>query len=229
MTGLEKIINKIESDTDAECKALLDEAEAEVCRIKEEYDAKREAAEASANDRLEREAEGVISRAKSSSAMSRRNIISGARSKNVDLAYSMALKKIYSSPREQYAELVSMLAVGAVRRHVEASTERAKQYGEDTGAGQFELVFNERDRAEIGEYVVFNIKNNYKRELKAEDMRRITVAAETVAIDGGAIARCGNVEENCTLSLIAENLRTKLDPTVYSTLYPKVTRDEDNH
>ncbi|MCD8311282.1 MAG: V-type ATP synthase subunit E [Firmicutes bacterium] len=221
MTGLEKIISKIDEDTDAECKSLIDEANAEAERIKEDYAAKRDAAIASMNERLEREAESVVARAKSSSAMSRRNIMAGARSRNVDLAYTMALKKIYSSPRESYAELVTSLAVDAIKRHIDAAEERTSRYGESAGSYPFELVFNEHDREEIGEFVVFSIKNNYKCEFKAEELRRVTLAVGSVAIDGGVIVRCGNIEENRTLSLIAESCRTRLDPLVYEALYPE--------
>ena len=153
--------------------------------------------------------------------MTRRNIISGARSRGVDKAFEEALAKLYSLPRDEYASLLVALSASAVKSHVDRAEEKRERYGEDTGHVQFEIVLNARDREELGETVVLAVKNNYKRALGADAVRRIMLSESTANIDGGVIVRAGAVEENCSLSLLLESLRETLDPVVYKTLYPE--------
>ncbi len=222
MNGLQNIIAKIEEEARIECEAILAQATDEADRVKSEYDALAAEQTAQIDAALEREAEAIITRARSSSAMTRRNVISGKRSENVELAYKNALDFIYSLPREKYAELVVSFAVGAIKSHVNAAASKETMYGEASDTAQFELVFNEKDRADIGEYCVFSIKNNYKKDLGSEIIRRVSLADGTAPIDGGVIVRAGQIEENCSFSLLIGDLREKLDPVIYKTLYPEV-------
>ncbi len=222
MNGLQNIIARIQEEARAECENILAAADSEAKRISEEYAKLTAAAEAEIAEKLEHEAEAVISRAKSKAAMTKRNIVSGARSSTVDLAYKTTLERIYALPREKYAALVMAFAVEAIRSHVSAAASKEEAYGETVGTAPFELVFNQRDRAEIGEYCVFTLKNNYKKELGSDILRRVTLADDTAPIDGGVIVRSGAIEENCSLSLLIEDLRSSLDPVVYKTLYPEL-------
>lgn len=222
MNGLQNIIAKIEDESRKECEAILSAVKDEADRVKKEYEALAANAVSEIDAALEKEAEAVIARARSSSAMMRRNVISGARSKNVDEAYQKALEFIYSLPREKYADLVISFAVGAIKNHIAAAASRAAAYGESVDSAPFELVFNEADRAAIGEYCVFSIKNNHKKELGADVLRRVCLSEATAKIDGGVIVRSGQIEENCSFALLVGDLREKLDPVIYKTLYPEV-------
>lgn len=221
MNGLQNIIARIEDESRRECEAILSSAKDEADRVKAEYDALAADAAAEIDAALEKEAEAIITRARSSSAMMRRNVISGARSNNVDAAYKKALDFIYSLPREKYADLVISFAVGAIKNHLAAAASKEAVYGETVDAAPFELVFNETDRAAIGEYCVFSIKNNHKKELGSEVLRRVCLSEDTAKIDGGVIVRSGQIEENCSFSLLVGDLREKLDPVIYKTLYPE--------
>lgn len=222
MNGLQNIIAKIEEESGRECEAILAAAKDEADRVRAEYDALTAEAVAEIDASLEKEAEAIITRARSASAMTRRNVVSGARSKNVDAAYKNALDFIYSLPREKYAELVISFAIGAIKNHISAAESKETMYGESVDSSRFELVFNEKDRADIGEYCVFSIKNNRKKDLGADVLRRVVLADDSANIDGGVIVRCGQIEENCSFSLLVGDLREKLDPVVYKTLYPEV-------
>ena len=220
MKGLDKIIERIEAASEAECAGIASAALEETKRISAEYDAKTAEAEAEIAERTEREAEAIITRAKSSAAMTRRNIIAGERSRNVGLAYDKALESLLSLPRDGYATLLVRLAISAVRRHAETAALRRERYGEVTETAQYELIFNERDRAEVGDAVFLSMKNNYKKELGADVARKLVLSESTADIDGGVIVRAGAVEENCSLSLMIEGLHDALDGSVYKTLYP---------
>ena len=91
MNGLQNIIAKIEDESRKECEAILSSAKDEADRVKAEYDALAAEAAVEIDEALQKEAEAIITRARSSSAMMRRNVISGARSNNVDKAYKNAL------------------------------------------------------------------------------------------------------------------------------------------
>lgn len=222
MNGLQNIIAKIEEESMKECEAILSAAKDEADRVQAGYEALASVAVAEIDASLKKEAEAVITRARSSSAMARRNVVSGARSKNVDEAYKHALDFIYSLPREKYADLVISFAVGAIKNHIAAAESKEAMYGESTEVSKFELIFNEKDRADIGEYCVFSIKNKYKKDLGADVLRRVSLADDTAVIDGGVIVRCGQIEENCSFSLLVGDLREKLDPVIYKTLYPEI-------
>ncbi len=222
MNGLQNIIAKIEDESRRECDAILVQAKDEADRVKSEYDALTSAALAEVDAALEKEAEAIITRARSSSAMIRRNVVSGARSNNVDAAYKNALDFIYSLPREKYADLVVSFAVGAIKNHLNAAASKEAMYGETVDSAPFELVFNETDREAIGEYCVFSIKNSHKKDLGAEVTRRVSLSEDTAKIDGGVIVRCGQIEENCSFALLIGDLRETLDPVIYKTLYPEV-------
>lgn len=221
MNGLQNIIKKIEEDAKLQCEEILEAAKLEAESIKAEYAEMTADSESDIAAKFEKEAEAMITRAKSSSAMTKRNIVSGQRSENVALAYKNALDFLYSLPRERYAQLLMDLAVSAIKNHAAAAASKEAMYGETSGNVSYELVLNERDREELGEYCVFTIKNNYKKELGSDVLRRFTLAPDTAKIDGGVIVRAGSVEENCSLSLMIEDMRTKLDPVIYKTLYPE--------
>lgn len=221
MKGLEKIIERIERDAEAECVAIADAAKAEAERIRGEYEAKTTESDAEIAERTEREAEGIVTRAKSSAAMTRRNIIAGERSKNVELAFDRALDTLISLPRDRYTTLIVKLAISAVKRHAATAESRRKNYGEVTESVPYELVLNERDRAEVGEAVLLSMKNNHKKELGADAVRRLVLSESTANIEGGVIVRAGAVEENCSLSLLIDGLHDELDGAVYKTLYPE--------
>lgn len=221
MKGLDKIIERIETESGAECSAVAEAALAETERIKAEYEAKAADAEAEIAERTEREAEAVITRAKSSAAMTRRSVISGERSKNVERAYDKAKESLLSLPRDKYAALLTRLAVAAVKRHTEVAADRRERFGETVDLASFEIVLNARDRADVGEAVLLSMKNNYKKELGADVARRLSLSDSTADIDGGVIVRAGAVEENCSISLMTEALHDTLDGAVYRTLYPE--------
>ena len=221
MKGLDRIIERIGSDADAECAEMMSAAKAEAERIRAEYDERISQIESDFADRTEHEAEAIITRAKSSASMTRRNIISGARSRGVDKAFEEALAKLYSLPRDEYASLLVALSASAVKSHVDRAEEKRERYGEDTGHVQFEIVLNARDREELGETVVLAVKNTSKRALGADAVRRIMLSESTANIDGGVIVRAGQVEENCSFSLLVDSLHDTLDPIVYKTLFPE--------
>ncbi len=220
MNGLEKIIERIKTDSEEECGKITAAAEETAEKIRAEHEARAAEAEAEIEKRTEREAEGIITRAKSSAAMTRRNIISGERSRCVDRAFEEAKKALLGLPKDKYTALVVTLVASAVRSFAETAERRRALYGEVSESVPYEIVLSARDRDEIGEAVLLSIKNNYKKELGVDAVRRITLSDSTAAIDGGVIVRAGAVEENCSISLLVDGLHDKLDGVVYKTLYP---------
>ena len=99
MTGLEKITSRILADANAQAQAILDEAaeKSRVMRAQNLADAQV------AQDRLiadaEREGEALVVRAKSSAAMTRRNVELSAKSEMIDRAFARAPKSFSRLPR----------------------------------------------------------------------------------------------------------------------------------
>ena len=83
----------------------------------------------------------------------------------------------------------------------------------------YEVLLNERDRDRVGEALIKEVKQTAAGKLPAEMLARLTLANETVRIDGGLILRCGSIEANCSLSLLFAQLREELEAEVCRVLF----------
>ena len=113
MNGIEKITQRIETDTQAEIDRILGDARAEADDITDRYQAQanNEAAELAAKNQkaaAERE-ERLVSTAQ----MEARKVGLAAKQEMVEKAYDLALEKLCSMPDEQYVKTVADLLVQA--------------------------------------------------------------------------------------------------------------------
>ena len=95
MTGLEKITSRILENARAEAQEILDEATEQSLQIRAENLANLQATQNRLFAEAEKEGEALVIRAKSSAAMTRRNIELSAKSEMIELAFSKAMQEIF--------------------------------------------------------------------------------------------------------------------------------------
>ena len=195
MKGTEKIIAHIRSDAEAQCGAILAAAQERCGAIRAAYNA--QAAEAYA----ERVRAGVKSCADEGDSAARlgrmeaKKELLAVKQEMISRSFDEAAKKLVSLPEDEYVALLGKLAANAAV------------------TGEEEIVLNAADRARVGEAVVkaANEKLGEKGRLRLSD-----AAGD---FDGGLILRRGNIEVNCTSSLLVELCRGDMSAAIAGVLF----------
>ncbi|MBQ9150856.1 MAG: hypothetical protein IJX72_01295, partial [Clostridia bacterium] len=98
MTGIEKVTGKILADARADADAILQKANETCATVQAEYDARTKTEQDKLEDQANRECEALITRAKSSAAMAKRNVVLESRAALIAEAYATAEKEIRELP-----------------------------------------------------------------------------------------------------------------------------------
>ncbi len=220
MTGLEKITSRILADARADAQNILDEATEKSLAIR----AHNQQVAQESCDRLlaqaHKEGENLIIRAKSSAAMTRRNIELAAKSEMIEQVFSRAMQEIYDMDREKYAALVLSLLCKTLNAQRESELDSMRLYGEDIAPERYELMLGARDHADVAELLMIGIKNLAAAGKVPADMAaKLVLCPDPVEIDGGLVLRCGDIETNCSLSMLLAGIRPELEPRIQQILY----------
>lgn len=195
MTGLDKIIARLETDAQAEIDAVRADAEAQCAAIAEEYRQKADADYAARLAAGRREAAQREERLAGAADMEARKKLLAFKQKMVTDVFSAAAEKLVSLPREDY---IAFLAGQAARA---------------AATGSEELVFNARDAKEVGREVARAANAILGRE------GHLTVSDETREISGGVIVRQGDIEANCAVETLVRLRRGELAAQVAELLF----------
>ena len=199
MNGIDKILEKLQAESQGEVDAILAKAKAEADAITERYAAQarqeQEAAEekgrtaaAERQDRLTRAAE-----------MESRKMLLGAKQSVLDRAFLQAKETLLSLPREQYVGLLAALAA------------------KSSLTGAESVVMNGKDRADVGQAVV-DAAN--ARRAEARLPASLTLSEETEDIEGGLLLRDTESEVNCTFDTLLHLGREELAGQAAALLFP---------
>ena len=220
MTGLSKITDKILAEARADAAKTLAEADARCSEISGEY--ARRGAEI--RKRIETEARAnaaeIVSRAKSSEAMIRRNQQLEARSRQIDRAFELAKREMLNLSDDRYLEMLLMLLGSALKRQLEDEASSLALYGEaeEAPVERYEVLLNEHDRERLGGRLMEEFGKRFGSSLPVD---RVVLAEGTVAIDGGLVLRCGSMEINCSVKALVEEIRPELEAKVSRKLFPE--------
>ena len=92
----------------------------------------------------------------------------------------------------------------------------ASQSAKAAECGTEELIFNAKDRKEVGA----DAAKKANEMLKAKGIEgKLTVSEETRDIPGGVIVRQGNIESNCSVDVIAQLYKNELSSQVAEILF----------
>lgn len=221
MNGLEKITDKILAEAGAESQKILAEAEEECARIRATYAEKAQAIRLRVADEAEREGIDLVSRSKNGAATQKRNALLRVRGELVDETFDMTLMALRSQSDEKYTEMLTGLLCAAFLEQMEAEITGRTLYGEEDAIApeRYEVLFNSSDRDRYGAAVLAGARLRLAAKVDAEKLEMLTLSDQTVNIDGGLILRCGEVESNCSLSLLFADLRRELEAEVSRALF----------
>ena len=195
MNGIEKIIQRIESEAQAEIDRTLADAREKAAAIADTYRKQAEAEARELGAKNEKAAAEREERLVSSAQMEARKVQLAAKQDMVERAYALALDKLCAMPEEQYVAVLADLLVKA------------------SSNGREEAVFSKEDRGRVGEKAV--VKAN------ALSGKQLRLSAETQPIRGGFILKDKNVEVNCAFETLVRLQKAETAGVVVKTLFPE--------
>ncbi len=210
MIGLEKVTGKILADAEADARVVLAAADEECAAIRARLEAEADEEIARLREASDRECQAVVLRAKSSAGMARRNAILEARAEILNQAFATAEREIRAMTGDAYLDLLGKMLRSAMRTQMETEEESLELYGEDISPDAYEILLSDRDRGIYGHRLLCHFTEGMGAKLPRGVRAKLYLAPEGAGahIDGGLILRCGEVEINCTLSvLLAQNRR----------------------
>ena len=219
MTGLEKIIDRIIDDAKEKARGILEAAQAD-CRITaEKYAKEAEDIRNGIAEKAEKEGEILIAKTRSSTAMTRRNLLLSARGTLLDEAFERAKKEVRDADFGKYRELLTALLTSALIEQAKAE-DASRDLGDEVMAFDcFEVLFNAEDREKYGATVVEAARRTAPRHIGAERADKLRLSDETADIDGGLILRYGDIEANCSLTTLLAGMREELEQKVAAVLF----------
>ena len=194
MNGIEKIIDRISGDAQAEIDAILAEANAEAAEITARYEAQ---AKAEADEILKRGAAAAAEREDRLASMAQmegRKAGLAAKQEVIEEAFALALKKLLALPEDQYVALLAGLAA------------KASVTGKET------LIFSAKDRDTVGKKVV-------DAASALVNGGAFTLSDETRAISGGFVLSDGAVEVNCSFETLVRLQKAEITGEVSRVLF----------
>ena len=196
MNGIERIIQRIDSETQEEIDRIQAGAEAKAAEEEEKYRAQaaRETEELSARNL--RAAAEYEERLVSVSQMEARKVTLGAKQEMVEQAFDLALERLCGLPDEPYADAAAQLMLDAA----------------PTGRG--EVIFAPDRRDTVGRAAV-------EKANALLGGGKLTLSGEDADIRGGFILRDGPVEVNCTFETLIRLQRGKIAGEVAKQLFPE--------
>lgn len=195
MDGMDKILERISADAQAEADRILAQARDQAREIRERYALQAQREAQAILERGRREAARLAERLDGAAQLERGRAELAAKQEMVEEAFRLALKELRELPREDYVSLLVGLAARA------------------SSTGREELIFSQTDRATVGKAVV-QAANRMLRGGK------LTLSQECRSMEGGFVLRGDGMEVNCGLAAMLRWERERLAVDVAGVLFP---------
>lgn len=195
MTGIEKIVEKIREDADADYRRVVDEAKAQADAIMSDAAVSARSSAAQVIADAEAQSAEIERRAVSMAGLEVRKMRLEQKQKVLQQAFDQALSQLTSLPEDEYRKLLISLASSAA----------------EDGA---QLVFSEKDRKAYGADVVKGVNEALKARGAA-----VTLSDATRDIPGGVIVCNGRVEINCAFDTLLNDQREELAADIAKILF----------
>ena len=221
INGLNKITDKILSEAQAKADKILADAQAECDRINAEYAERAEKIRSEISGEAEKGGMEYVARIRSTAATNKRNLLLQTKSDLIDGVFAGVLEQTRNLELQKYNEILIGLLSAALLEQIDFEETSRNLYGEEDALAPevYEVVFNQRDRDRSGKAVIEGVQKHLSGKVSAEKLARLSLANQTVNIDGGLVLRCGNVESNCSLAILFAQLREGLESEVARTLF----------
>ena len=219
MTGLEKIIERIQTEARERAAKTLQNAETTATALAQEYATRSEQTRA----RIEKEglesAQAMLDAARAQTEKTHTEILQNMRTALIDEAFARAKKEICDTDFGKYRELLGALLTTALLEQHRTEQESIAYGDEVEPFEEFEVLMNAADRERFGTQVVNDVRRALERRIGAKKASMIALGRESVDISGGLILRFGDVELNCTLDVLMADIRRELTPRVSKILF----------
>ena len=192
MNGIDKITDKISSDSAAEIEEILRQARADAASMREDFEEAAHTAAAEILQQGERDAAEIELEARKALLAKKQALISDA--------FERALTALREMDDVSYISFLCRV----IAKASESGTE--------------EVIFSPADRARFGKQVVIGA-NTLLSELGRP--ANLTLSAETRDLGGGVIVKSGDIEYNCTLETMLRLMRDEAALDVAHVLFPE--------
>ena len=193
MNGLEKIVARMEADTQAACDALAASAAESAAAILRDCQAQADAAAQDSAQRAAAQAAEHLEHLNGSSQLACRQRVLAAKQQLIDEAFARTAQALTALPQAKYVDLLASLAA-------------------ENGSGDEELLLSNTDRDAVGTAVVEAA--NAKKPGAA-----FRLSEETRDTGGGLVLRRGRVELNCSFTEKLRQLRQEESSAVAQLLF----------
>lgn len=193
MNGLEKIVARMEADTQAACDALAASAAENAAAILRDCQAQADAVTRDSAQRAAAQAAEHLEHLNGSSQLACRQRVLAAKQQLIDEAFARTAQALAALPQADYIDLLAALAA-------------------ENGSGDEELLLSAHDRETVGAAVVDAA--NAKRPGAA-----FRLSDETRDTGGGLVLRRDRVELNCSFTEKLRQLRQEESSAVAQLLF----------
>ena len=189
MTGLEKIVKRIEEDAVATATIIINEAEEKALEISASAQIESEQKKKEIEDRSRIEVSACWNRGESAANLVNKKLILKAKQEIIENVITRAKEMLIELPEKEYFEVIEKML---------------KKYTLEK-SGQ--IMFSSHDKARLPQNFIDSLSPN------------LTISEKVVNIDGGFILVYGDVEENCSFDALFFATRESLQDQVCEVLF----------
>ena len=219
MTGLSKITEKIISEANDRARVTVEQARKRCIEISNEYAERNEARKTAIREEAEKEASSLIAQSKSSVMTDKKNGLLRIKRALLDETFAAARAEIDGLSKEKKIEMIASLSAGALFEIIDSQNENLARYGEAPDCEEYELLLNKKDLDACGEAVYSLLCKRAEEKYGEGISKKVILSQKAVNIDGGAVIRCGDLENNASYSKLFAALRERLEYEIASYLF----------
>lgn len=222
MNGIEKITEKILSEARATADETVKKAREKSAVITSEYAQRADAAREEIMNAAKAEADAIVSRMGASIETAQRNALLAEQAAIIDETFAEAYNSIRDLPDEKYISFLAMLASSALTSGIRDREKNLELYGPDEDGDapeSYEILLCRSDRDKYAAPLLEEIRRSVIGRVPPEEVEKLVISEETADIDGGLILRLGSIECNCSLSLMFDRIRARLEGQVSRLLF----------
>lgn len=229
MQNLDKIIDKIMNDAHARDEKILLDAGITCDEIRAEADERAKTILLGSKNRARRDALATAERAYSTAEMKSREMVLATRVGLINKAFNTAYRQLLEMGDEEYCVFAAHLLADAATERLEAVKRLRKEYGDSEDCcADFEVLFREEDLEERAPVIIKTAKALMRKKSAALGRTPFTISEERARIDGGVILRYGDIETNCSVEAVINEVREQIEGRVAEILFSPDAASEDN-
>ncbi|MGB9594933.1 MAG: V-type ATP synthase subunit E [Candidatus Poribacteria bacterium] len=196
--SLEKIIERIKQDAQAQIAEIKDKASKEADKILQNAKNEAESYKAQALERAKIQAQQRKQRLISSANLEFRKEILAEKQKAIDLAFQEAVNTLVQMKDDEYRQIIKKMLISSVQ------------------TGDEEIILSPRDKTRINENFVKEIN---KELVKLGKKGNLKISKNNYNILGGFVLKKGNIEINNSFETLFKSFRDELEAEVSKVLF----------